>query len=62
VFVGVLANLPVGGSTFRDEFGLRKINAKYPAMQAVRSSTAIVRISHTCMDEFELLIYVTPFA
>lgn len=50
VFVGVLANLPVGGKTFKDEFGLMKINKKYPAMQAVSTSTAIERISHVSKD------------
>lgn len=62
VIVGVLASGPVGGRMFSDEFGSIKINAKYPAMQAVSTKTPIERISQTPMEDRDFLIYITPLA
>ena len=56
VLVGVLANLPVGGKIFMDEFGLMKINKKYPAAHMVNTSIAIERISQVSNDDCGFLI------
>jgi len=58
---------PPGGKIFKDEFGLMKINAKYPAMHVVMSSATIERMSHICMGGLEpfplnklFIVSITP--
>lgn len=57
---------PPGCKGFNDEFGSRKMIAKYPTIQNVSNNTTIVRIFHVRSGESgpnprnKLFIYITP--